>query len=339
MSLLPYQFTWRSLGMLNYRKAKSNSRLLLPYQFPWRSLGMLNFELAGVSIAMSLLPYQFPWRSLGILNFEVAGFNCHVPSSLSISMTFTRNAQFWISRCVNCHVLSSLSIPMTFTRNPQFWSSRFQLPCPFFPINFHDVHSECSILNSQVSIAMSLLPYQFPWRSLVFLNFEVAGFNCHVPQALQVQRLPGLWLVRKLLQKTRLAAPWTQLQDCARTRTPISTWALGVLWRLRQKAGPTARSLQVLGVPRLRFVHLVFWATKSHPPRAFHLAALGTTTLLWICSSGWARARIRAWGRGCHEMSSDVNDQIVSNCIKSNCQFTVRLFWERSDSPFMTGTR
>ena len=82
-----------------------------------------------VSIAIFPLPYQFQWHSLQVLKFKVTGFNCHVPSSLSISITFTRNAQFWISRCVNCHVLSSLSIPMTFTRNPQFWSSRFQLPC------------------------------------------------------------------------------------------------------------------------------------------------------------------------------------------------------------------
>ena len=214
MSLLPYQFPWRSLGMLNYRKAKFKSHLLLPY--------------------------QFPWHSLGILNFELAGFNCHVPSSLSI--------------------------PMTFTRIPQFWSSRFQLPCPAGA--------------TSAAIAGTLTCAKVATKNATGCTLDTAS---------------------RLCQDTY--SHFHLSSRCAVTAAA--------------KAGPTARSLQVLGVPRLRFVHLVLWATKSHPPRAFHLAALGTTTLLWICSSGWARARIRAWGRGCHEMSSDVNDQIVSNQIVS----------------------
>ena len=233
MSLLPYQFPWRSLGMLNYRKAKFKSHLLLPY--------------------------QFPWHSLGILNFELAGFNCHVPSSLSI--------------------------PMTFTRIPQFWSSRFQLPCPAGA--------------TSAAIAGTLTCAKVATKNATGCTLDTASRLCqdtyshfHLSSRCAVTAAAKSRSNRKIASsawsaQTTICAPRALSNEVSSTPSipPGSTWdndfAVDLLLRLSQSQNPGMRT----------------------------------------------------------GMSWDVIGCQRSNCIKSNCQFTVRLFWERSDSPFMTGTR
>ena len=230
---------------------------------------------------LGLVPIRCPFIPI---NFEVAGFNCHVSSSLSISMTFTRNAQLSKSK-VQFPSPSSLSIPMTFTRIPQFWSNRFQLPCPAGA--------------TSAAIAGTLTCAKVATKNATSCTLDTASRLCqdryshfHLSSRCAVTAAAKSRSNRKIASsawsaQTTICAPRVLSNEVSSTPSipPGSTWdndfAVDLLLRLSQSQNPDMRT----------------------------------------------------------GMSWDVIGCQRSNCIKSNCQFTVRLFWERSDSPFMTGIR
>ena len=74
--------------------------------------------------------YKLNWRIVG-----VARWNREKTKRAVIAIKSLR---------FNCHVSSSLSISLTVTPNAQFWSRKFQLLYSLFPINFNDIHFKSS---------------------------------------------------------------------------------------------------------------------------------------------------------------------------------------------------
>ena len=119
-----------------------------------RSVYKLNWRIVGVA------RWNREKTKRAVIAIKSLRFNCNVSSSLSISLTVTPNAQFW-SRKVS---IAIFPLPYQFQ-----WRSlqvlKFKVTgfnsCPFFPINFHDVHSSSSIKKEQILIAMSFIPINF----------------------------------------------------------------------------------------------------------------------------------------------------------------------------------